>query len=108
MSDSEIKPAAFKRGMPKSAHNGIYGLEEHLIANDNEQIVAIVTYGVEDVIDKQKKGERYPIVEVLHIEPLRTPEAIEAAQKLASEAYKERTGEAQLDFSALGDDEGGR
>ncbi|HEY8590688.1 MAG TPA: hypothetical protein VIL55_14175 [Naasia sp.] len=99
--DLETKPAAFKRGVPKAQLNGLFGLEEHLMANDADEVVCIVRYRVEDVISKEKKGERYPVVETVHIEPLRDPEEIGAALKLLRAAYSSRTGEAQLDLGEI-------
>lgn len=96
---SEIKPATFKQGVPKKAKNGIYGLEQSLIDNDDEPIVAVVVFVVDDVINKEKKGERYPVIAIQSIEPLRDPSAIAAALELAKDAREER-GDVELDVPA--------
>jgi hypothetical protein len=95
---SEVKPAAFARGVPAAEKNGIYGLEQAMLADPEAPIVAIVTFGVEEIVDKQLKGETYPIVSTRHIEPLRTREAIDVALKLQADARQNRVGAAELDM----------
>lgn len=98
---SEIKPTAFKRGVPKEQKNGFYGIEEQLLANPQTPITVIATFRVEDIIDKELAGERYPIVEIDHLEPILTDAGIKAARKLQEDAFKTRTGANALDFSAV-------
>lgn len=88
---SETQPVAFKRGMPKEQKNGFYGIEKQLLDNPQEPIVAIVTFRVDEIIDKELSGERYPIVEIDHLEPIFGVQAIEA-KDLQAAAYKLRTG----------------
>lgn len=102
MSDTtETKPATFKRGVPKEANNGIYGLEDWLMAHPEEQVVAIVTFGVDDVVMKEKRGERYPVIEILHIEPLRDDHDVAAALRLLKGAADVRRGDSQLDIPEM-------
>ena len=93
---SEIKPVAFKRGVPKEQKNGIFGLEQELLDNPQQPITAVVTFRVDDIIDKELTGERYPIVEIDHIEPIFGDEAIASAKALQQAAYKTRTAGNQL------------
>lgn len=95
---AETKPAALKRGVPKEANNGIFGLEDFLMAHPEEQLVCVVTFGVEDVILKEKRGERYPVVEILHIEPIREDADVAAALGLMKRAADVRRGDSQLDI----------
>lgn len=98
----DTKPTSFARGVPAEQSNGFYGIEDDLIEEaGGEPIVAIVTYQVDEVVEKHVAGERYPVVKIKHIEPLREQKAAEAAIKLRDAAYKKRTGENALD---LGDD----
>jgi hypothetical protein len=94
----KIKPAVFKQGVPAEGLNGFYNLEAELIAHPGQQIVAIVTYGVQDIVTKEIAGEQYPIIEYLHIEPLRTKEAIEQAKEMQEAARELRLGANQLDI----------
>lgn len=101
---TEIKPTAFQRGVPAEQSNGFYGIEKELIARPSgEQIVAVVTYAVEEVMEKRNAGETWPVVKALHIEPLHDAKAIETALALRDEQYKSRTSEGALD---LGDEDG--
>ena len=96
---TEIKPTAFQRGVPAEQANGFYGIEDELIdLAAGEQIVAVVTFTVEEVMEKRNAGEIWPVVKTAHIEPLHRPEAIEAALKLRDSAYKARTGQDALDL----------
>lgn len=94
---SEIKPTAFKRGVPAEQANGLYGIEDDLIdLPAGEQIVVVATLTVEEVMEKRNAGEVWPVVGFTHIEPLHHPDAITAALKLRDEAYKKRTGQDAL------------
>lgn len=88
---SETKPVAFKQGVPKEQKNGFYGLEEMLMANPQEPLTVIATFRVADIIDKELSGERYPIVEIDHLEPIHGAEAIAAAKAIQLAQYKDRT-----------------
>lgn len=99
----ETKPTSFARGVPAEQSNGFYGIEDDLIEEaGGELIIAVVTYQVDEVVEKLVAGERYPVVKIKHIEPLREQKAAETAVKLRDAAYKKRTGENALDF---GDDD---
>jgi hypothetical protein len=99
---TDIKPTAFKRGVPAEQSNGLYGVEAQLIEKPvGEPITAIVTFAVDEVMEKRHAGEEWPVVEIKHIEPLWAEKDIAAALKLRDAAYKKRTGENALD---LGDD----
>lgn len=94
---SEIKPTAFKRGVPAEQANGLYGIEDDLIdLPAGEQIVVVATLTVEEVMEKRNAGEVWPVVGFTHIEPLHHPDAITAALRLRDEAYKKRTGQDAL------------
>lgn len=99
---STIKPVSFARGVPAEPKNGFYGIEEQLLSNPAEKITVIATYKVEDIIDKELSGERYPIVAIDHLEVLHDVEAIDIARKLQLAAHHQRTAGDQLeDFPEL-------
>lgn len=99
----DTKPTSFARGVPAEQSNGFYGIEDDLIEEaGGEPIVAVVTYVVDEVVEKRVAGEQYPVLKIKHIEPLRSQKAADAAIKLRDEAYKARTGRDTLD---LGEDE---
>ncbi|WP_248240610.1 hypothetical protein [Microbacterium kunmingense] len=101
---TEIKPTAFKRGVPAEQANGLYGVEEQLIEMaPGEQIVCITTFSVEEVMEKRRAGEEWPVVGMKHLEPLWDEKASAAALKLRDAAYKKRTGQDALDIPE-GDD----
>lgn len=93
---SEIKPTAFKNGVPKEQKNGFFGIEESLLNDPQTPITVIATVRVADIIDKELSGERYPIVEWDHLEPIFGADAIAAAKELQQAAYKVRTSGDQL------------
>jgi len=94
---TEIKPAAFQRGVPAEQANGFYGIEDELIELPaGEQLITVSTWVVEDVPTKQRGEQTYPLLKQVHIEPLHTPDAIKAALKLRDAAYKKRTGQDAL------------
>lgn len=97
---TETKPVSFKNGVPKTAHNGLFGNEAQLIelAKAGGTVTAIVTYAVPKVIHDEIADERYPVVEIEHIEPLFEEKAEAAAIKLREKAYKARTSEGALDI----------
>lgn len=102
---TEIKPAAFTRGVPAEQSNGFYGIEDELIELPaGEQIITISTWVVEDVPTKQRGEQTYPLLKQVHIEPIHRPEAIKAAIKLRDEQYKSRTGQDALEFPEDGDE----
>lgn len=95
----EIKPTSLARGVPAEERNGLFGIEEDLIERaGGDQIVAVVTFVVEEVVSKQIAGEQYPVVKMTHIEPLHGEKDVAAALKLRDAAYKQRTGENALDL----------
>lgn len=98
---TEIKPATFKQGVPKSQHNGLFGIEEQLIAEAGLPVVAVVTFEVARVVHEELADERYPVLEISHIEPMRDPKAAKAATVLLEEAYKIRTSEGALDLGSV-------
>lgn len=101
----DVKPTSFARGVPPEERNGFFGMEEALIAAaaDATPIVAVVTYVLDDVVQKVVKGEQYPVVKAFSIEPLHDAKAIAAAVKLRDAALKDRTGIEALDLESLGD-----
>lgn len=104
MTEATIKPVALKRGMPAEQHNGLYGLEQTLMDAPTQQVTAVVTFALDDITHKELAGERQPVIKFVHIEPLLDDTAIAAAAALRDAAYKERTGQDQLDIDI--DDEG--
>jgi hypothetical protein len=95
----ETKPTSFARGVPAEQANGFYGIEDELIEEaGGEVIVAVVTWVVDEVVEKRVAGEQYPVLKMKHVEPLRTQKAADAAIKLRDEAYKARTGQDALDL----------
>lgn len=106
---TEIKPTAFKNGVPKAERNGMFGNETRLIeaAKAGERITAIVTYEVPKVTHDEIADEKYPTVAAVHIEPLFDEKRAEAAAKLQAAEYKARTGEGALDFGDMDDDDRG-
>lgn len=106
---TEMKPTAFKQGVPKAERNGMFGNEARLIeaARAGERITAIVTYEVPKVIHDEIADETYPVVEPVHIEPIFDEKRSEAAVKLQVAEYKKRTGENAIDFGDMDDDDRG-
>jgi len=104
---TEIKPTAFKNGVPKAERNGMFGSEEKLIelAKAGKRLVAIVTYDLPRVMHDEIADETYPVAALAHIEPLFDAELSDAAEAIREEAYKARTGAEALDLSGLDDDE---
>ena len=104
----QIKPTTFNKSVPPEERNGFYGLEAQLIesAADAQPIVAIVTYTLDDVVQKVVKGETYPVVKAFSIEPLHDADAVETAVALRNAATAARTGNEALDLSALDDEDG--
>lgn len=97
---TETKPTTFKNGVPKAERNGMFGPEETLIelAKSGTQITAIVTYSVPKVIHDEIADERYPVVQIDHIEPMFSEKEASAAIKLRDAAYKARTSQDALDL----------
>lgn len=90
---TDIKPTALKRGMPGEQSNGLLGIEEDLIERpEGDQIIAIVTLTVDEVMEKRHAGEVWPVVAIKHIEPLHVDADIKKAIALRDQAYKKRTG----------------
>ncbi len=101
---TEIKPTAFKRGVPAEQANGLFGVEDQLIEMaPGDQIVAVVTFSVDEVMEKRRAGEEWPVVAMKHLEPLWDEKASASALKLRDAAYKKRTGQDALDFPDSGD-----
>lgn len=89
---------------PKDPHNGFAAIEADLVADDEQTVVAIVTYRVAKVVKDKKNGdEYYPVLYMLSIEPLRGD--LEAGGfALREAAHKARTGSPlELDFDAIED-----
>lgn len=104
----DIKPTSFARGVPAEERNGFYGIEQDLIEGaGGHQIVAIVTYSVDEIVQKQIAGEQYPVVKLTHIEPIHVEKDIEATLKIRDRAYKARTGMNALDLGDFDDDSRG-
>ncbi|WP_137843821.1 hypothetical protein [Microbacterium sp. 2FI] len=104
MREMETKPTSFARGVPPEERNGLYGIEDDLMeAGGGEPVVAVVVYAVDEVVHKEIAGERYPVVKVVHIEPLRDEKSVAAALRLRDAAYKARTGENALDLPEVDD-----
>jgi len=102
----DIKPTSFARGVPAEERNGFYGIEADLIEQaGGDQIVAVVTFVVDEVVSKAIAGEQYPVVKMTHIEPLHVGGDVSKAIALRDAAYKKRTGMNALD---LGEFDGGQ
>lgn len=96
-SEVKILPVALKQGMPAKALNGLYGLEETLMASPGSEITAIVTIGLKDIDHKELAGTRRPTVELRHIEPILDTNAIVETLALRDEAQRERVSKDELD-----------
>lgn len=97
----QVQPAK-----PKDSLNGLAAIEADLLDEPERTVVAVVTYRVAKIVDDLKKDERYPVLSVASIEPIRG-ELEEKAFSLREAAHKARTGEQlELDFDAP-DGEGG-
>ena len=96
---TDIKPTVLKQGMPKAERNGFFGNEETLIelAKAGRQVQVVVTFAIPKVNHDEIADERYPMVEIVHIEPMSDDKDEAAALKLREKAYKARTGENALD-----------
>lgn len=102
----EIKPTTLAGGMPKEEHNGFFGIEDKLLGLPiGRQITAVVTFRIDDNVTKLGKGVQYPVVALEHIEPIWEDEPVSRAREVQEEAYKERTGANQLDFSGVEPDD---
>jgi len=88
----EIKPTSFARGVPASERNGFFGLEPRLMDRPDAAVVAVVVYEIDEVVHKEKRDERYPVVRAVLIEPLLDDDDAATALRLASEATATRTG----------------
>lgn len=106
----EITPTSFARGVPPEERNGFFGLEGELIeraesaaAGPSASIVAVVTYTLDEVVQKVVKGEQYPVVKTYSIEPLHDEDAIRAVVALRDAAMQQRTGVAQLELPEVED-----
>jgi hypothetical protein len=95
----------FARGVPPEERNGLFGLEEELMNSTETRVTAIVTYSVSEIVAKEMAGERYPVLKIEHIEPVRSERGIAAAKKLQREAHKARTGANQLPLEIEGESE---
>lgn len=97
---TDTKPTTFKQGVPKAERNGMFGNEDRLIelAKAGKQVTAIVTYAVPKVMHDEIADERYPLAEIVHIEPLFDDKREASAIKLRDAEYKARTGENALDL----------
>lgn len=102
---TETKPTSFKNGVPKAERNGMFGAEDQLIelAKQDGIVTAIVTYSVPRVMHDEVADERYPVVQIDHIEPLFGDKESAAAIKLREAAYKARTSENALDMPPVED-----
>lgn len=106
MTDIEIKPTTFARGVPKAQHNGFFGVEEKLLGMPiGTQITVVSVYELKDDITKRGDGSRYPVVSIEHLEPIWDEDEAAKAREAQAAAYKERTGSDQLDLDFSGDDE---
>jgi hypothetical protein len=104
VSDYEVKPVSLKQGMPKAQKNSLFGSELAMIENPSRFLVAIVTFSIDEIVEKRIAGERYPVISIEQIETLGTEEAKSAALALRDEAYRIRTGINQLKFDGIGDE----
>lgn len=97
---TDTKPTSFKNGVPKAERNGMFGAEDQLIelAKAGGQVTAIVTYSVPKVMHDEIADERYPVVQIDHIEPLFAEKDAASALKLREKTYKARTAEGALDL----------
>lgn len=98
---TEIKPATFKQGVPKAQKNGLFGIEEKLIAEAGMPVIAVVLFDVARVVHEELADERYPVLEITHIEPIRDEKAAKVATGLLEDAYKVRTEEGALDLGSV-------
>ena len=79
--------------------NGLTDLEQELLNfTDADRVTAIVTIKVTKKTHDMESGEDYPVVKLTHIEPIRSPEALEQVLALQQSAYQVRTGETALDL----------
>jgi len=86
--------------------NGLVDLEQELLGfTDSDRVTAIVTIKVTKKTHDMESGEDYPVVKMTHVEPIRSPEALEQVKALQQSAYQVRTGETALDLPAPADDE---
>ncbi|MDQ1127601.1 hypothetical protein QE428_002634 [Microbacterium sp. SORGH_AS 505] len=100
---TDTKPTTFKNGVPAEQSNGFFGLEEELMADPSKQVTAVVTFEVDDIVHKELTGDRYPVVKIKHIEPIREEKAEASVLKVRDAAYKKRTGENALDLPEVDD-----
>jgi hypothetical protein len=85
--------------------NGLVDLEHELLGfTDADRVTAIVTIKVTKKTHDMESGEDYPVVKLTHIEPIRSPEALEQAKALQQSAYQVRTGETALDLPSVDDE----
>ena len=98
----QIQPAK-----PAEQFNGLVAIESDILnAEPGEKVTAIVTYVRAKRVEDELKDDYYPVLKMKHIEPILGGLEAEAIA-LQTKAYKARTGENELDFSAVADDEAG-
>jgi hypothetical protein len=105
LTEYKTDPTVLKRGMPPEQRNGLYGTtSDRLVAlGVGERISAVVTFQVADIRSSEADATQYPLVEMVHIEPIWTAEGIEAVRGAQEAEYRERTGANQLNFDGIGD-----
>jgi len=103
----EIKPVTLKQGLPKSEKNSLFGSEQTLIENPGREIVAVVTFSVDEVVERRMAGEMYPVVSIERIEAIVDDDARFEVLGFRDAAYKARTGTNQLDMLTPDDAESG-
>ena len=86
--------------------NGLVDLEQELLGfTDSDRVTAIVTIKVTKKTHDMESGEDYPVVKMTHIEPIRSPEALEQVKALQQSAYQVRTGETALDLPSVSEED---
>jgi hypothetical protein len=96
----QIQPAK-----PAEQFNGLVAIEADILkADPHEKIVAIVTYERVKRVEDEANDDYYPVLKVKHIEPI-LGNLTEEALALQLRAYQARTGENELDFTAVASDD---
>jgi hypothetical protein len=83
--------------VPGEQLNGLADLEPELIKDETMRVTALCTFEVTKIVHNVQKQDTFPVVRLLHIEPVKG-DLEKKAKALQLSAYQSRTGENTLDL----------
>jgi hypothetical protein len=95
---TDIKPVAIAKSVPAAELNGLFGLEQYLIAHSGDTVVVVATLRVDEIMHRELADEQYPILKWSQIEPIRSEAAEATAMRLLRDAKANRKGAPELDI----------